>query len=57
MSIIVATLGISILCYLFGTLYGPKATDYRDERQASKASDEVSASSEFSRLAVMITHP
>lgn len=41
MAIIVATLGISIACYLFGVLYSPRAIDYREERQPPKTTDEV----------------
>lgn len=41
MAIVVATLGITIACYLFGVLYAPRATDYREERQPPKTVDEV----------------
>ncbi len=41
MAIIVATLGISISCYLFGALYSPRAVDYREERTSEGSKDEV----------------
>jgi hypothetical protein len=44
MAIIVATLGISISCYLFGALYAPRAVDYREELVKEEIANEVGGS-------------
>lgn len=42
MTIVTALLGISVVCYLFGTLYSPRAPDYREELKARLVDEEVS---------------
>lgn len=42
MTVITAMLAISVLCYLFGTLYSPRAQDFREELvNKRQAVDEV----------------
>ena len=51
MTIVTALLGFSVLCYLFGTLYGPRAPDYREELKARPLDEEVCRSSSPSSCA------
>ena len=43
MAIVTASLGISVGCYLFGTLYAPRANDFREELKVPLRDEEVRA--------------
>ena len=41
MAIVTSLLGISVACYLFGTLYAPRANDFREELKVPLRDEEV----------------